>query len=270
MRITALSRATYVVGVETPTGKYKLFQIIRRKDGSLLVPFPYYSNESAQLIEGKLKANETYPNGLTVCGPVATSRVKYTHHLDGEAHFSQDGKILTRVRKRANPLPDCAGHLFTVQLQGLHDFAYLSERDLKKHERAYVCLRYKRELSSLKIVAHLYTLAQFRSRMSITSSNSSPWFRLCVENRTIPAVLLSVGQPGAVRLLSLSFEEIPTVSPGKQSIFTFMGGFDPPTITLDNSKESSFLMLISPAGDDTSEAIRKLGTVDYKTDHGNR
>jgi hypothetical protein len=61
MRITALSRATYVVGVETPTGKYKLFQIIRRKDGSLLVPFPYYSNESAQLIEGKLKANETYP-----------------------------------------------------------------------------------------------------------------------------------------------------------------------------------------------------------------
>lgn len=266
MRINALSSKLYVVGVETPSGRYKLFQIIPNPDGSILVPFPYYKHASAQLIEKTLKALRGYGEDLVVSGPVATHRVKYTHHLDGEAHFSQDGKILTRVRKRANALPNCEGHLFTVQLQGLHDFAQIKERDLRKRGRMYVSLRYSRELTSLKIVAQLHSLQQFRRKYRISSSNPSPWFRLCVEqeNRVMPAVLLSTGHQGSLRLLSLSFEEIPAVSPGKESIFTFLGGFDHPAIALDHSSDTTFLMLISPAGDDIPQAVQRLGTVDLQ------
>jgi uncharacterized membrane protein YfhO len=87
MTFTALSSLLYVVGVEAPSGKYKLFQIICRKDGTLLVPFPYDKQASAQLIQGTLKTKASHSNGLTVAGPVATNRVKYTHHPNGEADF---------------------------------------------------------------------------------------------------------------------------------------------------------------------------------------
>lgn len=261
MRIKALSSPLYVVGVETPSGKYKLFQIICRKDGGLFVPFPYYKHASAQLIEGTLKANEPYANGLTVSGPVTMSRVKYTHHLDGEAHFSQDGHIRTTIRKRANSLQNHGGHLFTVQLQGLQDFSRLSDLDLRKRGRMHISLRYSHELTSLKIVAHLYSRERFKSAMKVTSSNNSPWFRLFVEGKALPAILLATRQP-EFQLLTLSFEEIPPVSPKTESIFTFIGGFDNPVLALDHSKDCTFLMLISPAGEDPTRAAEMLGTVD--------
>jgi hypothetical protein len=263
MRITALSSTQYVVGVETPNGRYKLFQIICKDDGSLIIPLPYYKHASAQLIEGTFKAGEAYAEGLTVSGPVTTHRVKYTHHASGEAHFSQDGKILTRVRKQANTLAECNGHLFTVQLQGLHHFAKVAERDLRNSRRVYVFLRYKRELTSLKIVAQLMSPAQLKEKFVVTSSNTSPWFRLVVEGKIIPAVLLSTRSDSGLNLLSLSFEEIPTVSADQESIFTFMGGFDHPSIALDHSRDSTFLMLISPAGKDPVQAAQLHGTVDY-------
>jgi hypothetical protein len=264
MTLTALSSPFYVVGVETPSGTYKLFQIICKKDGTLLVPFPYYKHASAQLIQGTLKAKTSYSNGLTVAGPVATNRVKYTHHPNGEAHFSQDGKILTQVQKRANSLPDYGGHLFTVQLQGLHHFAQIAQRDVQRSDRMYLSLRYAAELTSLKIVARLNSLAQFRPSLPTSNSNPSPWFRLQAKNRVLPAVLLSTGLQPEPQLLSLSFEEVSPVSPGKESILTFTGGFDRPAIALDHSQDTTFLMLISPAGDDLSQVIKKFGTVDFR------
>lgn len=261
MRITALSSSRYVIGVETPGGRYKLFQIICRKDGSLFVPFPYYKHASAQLIEGTLKAHESYANGLTVSGPVAMNRVKYAHHLDGEAHFSQDGHVRTVVRKRANSLQNHGGHLFTVQLQGLQDFSKLSDLDLRKRGRIHVSLRYKREPTSIKIVAHLYSMEQFKARIKVISSNSSAWFRLCVEGKILPAVLLATRQ-SIFQLLTLSFEEIPAVSPKTPSIFTFLGGFDNPALALDHSRDCTFLMLISPAGEHPTDAAKQLGSVD--------
>jgi hypothetical protein len=267
MRITALSSPLYVIGAETPSGKHKLFQIICRKDGSLFVPFPYYKYASAQLIEGTFKANQSYANGLTVSGPVAINRVKYAHHLDGEAHFSQDGQIRTSVRKRANSLQDHGGHLFTFQIQGLQDFSLLSDADLRKQGRRYVFLRYSHELTSLKIVAHLYSMERFKSAIKVTASNSSAWFRMCVEGMALPAVLLATRQSD-LQLLTLSFEEIPPVSPKTESILTFIGGFDHPTLALDHSKDCTFLMLISPAGENPRLAAEALGTVDLGGNSG--
>jgi hypothetical protein len=48
--------------------------------------------------------------------------VKYAHHRDGEAHFSQTGRVYTHVRKRSVPLNEQIGHLWTIQLQGLNGF----------------------------------------------------------------------------------------------------------------------------------------------------
>jgi hypothetical protein len=55
------------------------------------------------------------------CGGKVTSHlVKYSHHPDGRAHFSQDGKILTAIKRQSIALDRQNGHMFTLYIQGLH------------------------------------------------------------------------------------------------------------------------------------------------------
>ncbi len=265
MNLTLLKGELFVIAVATPAGRFKLFQIKFKRDGTILVPFPYYKDPSAQLIEGRLKADQTYAGGLTVCGPVSTHRVKYSHHIGGEAHFSQDGKILTRVRKQANSLPHYGGHLFTVQLQGLADFARLVPRDERDRKRTVVCLEYPNDVVALKFVAHLYSMSQV-ARMVFSSGKSGPWLKFVADGKVRLGVFLYVGelQGTGHHVLSLSYEQIPSATTTGSSIFTFMGGFDHFSTALDHSKDTTFLMLISPAGRNAAEAAYQHGTVDYK------
>lgn len=65
---------------------------------------------------------QQYPTSLSLIdgGKVTSHKVKYSHHPDGRTHFSQDGKIFTKVIKSSASFDEVDGHLFTVQFQ---DFA---------------------------------------------------------------------------------------------------------------------------------------------------
>jgi hypothetical protein len=53
---------------------------------------------------------------------LASHLVKYSHHPDGRAHFSQDDKVRTVIRRQSVPLYEQQGHIFTVLIQGLRAF----------------------------------------------------------------------------------------------------------------------------------------------------
>lgn len=144
MKLTLLTSEMFVIGVETPSGEFKSFQINCKCDGSILVPFPHYKKYSpAQLIKGTLRAGRGIGEDLSVWGSVTAHRMKYTHHVGGEAHFSQDGKILTRIRNNANLLPSYEGHMFTIQLQGLQDLKRQTERDTRDRRKTVDSLRFE-------------------------------------------------------------------------------------------------------------------------------
>src|SRR5260370_16845276 len=105
MNLSVLRSEKFVVALETPSGKFKLFQILCGRDGSLFVPFPYYKHSSAQLSEQTMEGGRKYPSDLTVTGPLTMHRVKYTHHAYPEPHFSPNAKILTKFRRTANSPP---------------------------------------------------------------------------------------------------------------------------------------------------------------------
>jgi hypothetical protein len=191
MNISVLRSTQFVIAVETPSGKFKLFQIICRPDGSIFVPLPYYKHSSAQLFTGTLSAGQQYPSNLPVGGPLTMNHVKYAHHIDGEAHFSQAGKIVTTVRRRANALHTYSGHIFTVQLQGLSDFETVKDRDLSRRERQIVCMRLDSEPTSLKLVAHLYPATELTRRMAFPI-DVGPWIRVIRDGKPYAAVLLAV------------------------------------------------------------------------------
>jgi hypothetical protein len=57
---------------------------------------------------------------LNTAAKVTSHRVKYSHHPDGRAHFSQDGKIFAAIKRQSISLDTQNGHMFTLYIQGLH------------------------------------------------------------------------------------------------------------------------------------------------------
>lgn len=60
-----------------------------------------------------------------------TRRVKYSHPIDGRAHFSQDGQIITTIRNQADRLDQSAGHFFSVDIAGISLFRRCSNKTSK-------------------------------------------------------------------------------------------------------------------------------------------
>jgi hypothetical protein len=98
-----------------------------KKDGSIFVSFPYFAHTSGVLSVVTLeKGDHTDVQvnlGQSGRGKCTSHLVKYAHHPDGEAHFSQAGKVFTHVRRRSVPLKSVRGHIFTAYAQGLHGFS---------------------------------------------------------------------------------------------------------------------------------------------------
>ena len=69
--------------------KYNIIQIsFIARDGSLIVSFPYGKHSSGLLSIGNIPAGQaTSQVSLEPQGKCTSHKVKYTHHLDGRAHF---------------------------------------------------------------------------------------------------------------------------------------------------------------------------------------
>lgn len=190
--------------------------------------------------------------------PVVTSHlVKYSHHPDGRAHFSQDGRVVTAIKRSAVPLASQHAHLFTIQLQGLHAFA-----PPRSNDKGFVLnFNLEREFRGLKIVCWRYPL-----QLLIPVGQKTP-------ADTPKGVLLSDGRwrglfaapPEGFALddFVLFFSPEEWVNPDEEPCLIFLGAFDPLPQALDSGNETSFLAFLYPCSDPkTLEA--KLGTVDLR------
>lgn len=103
--LRAYKAERFVIAVQNSGIRKKIFQInFKPKDGSVFVEVPY-----ANLGSGRVSVIECPPGSpdslsFGESASVTSHSVKYSHHPDGEAHFSLDGKVFTRVRKKAVPL----------------------------------------------------------------------------------------------------------------------------------------------------------------------
>jgi len=108
-----------VVAIKAGTTRRKICQMIFRPDYSIFVNFPYFGHRVGLLATlvmpaGSVRQTQIH---LDLAGKIASHSAKYSHHADGRAHFSQDGKIRTEVRQ-ALPLEKHEGHLFSIMLHG--------------------------------------------------------------------------------------------------------------------------------------------------------
>jgi hypothetical protein len=167
IKINPFRSKRFVITCDVNHIKYNIFQVIFGTDGSLFVNFPYYLNSKGLVSLVKYSKNIGQPTDLNLVpgGKVSSYLVKYTHHLDGEAHFSQEGQVKTEIRKKSIPLHSINGHIFTIQFQGLKNFKSTNKRELPSKKRIILSFNLgDSEPDAVKIVGRIYLVEQLINR----------------------------------------------------------------------------------------------------------
>lgn len=270
LNLPAFVSERFVITVEVGDDRRKLFQLLfGKKDGSLFVSFPYYKETVGLLTLATLRARQSYPTSisLTNSGKVTGHRVKYTHHPDGRAHFSQSGRIRTEVLRNAVPLIAADGHLFTLQIQGLRDFSELRDREkqpVMTLQKTILNFRFEGSPpEAIKFVGHWHSASSLAQKVS--QVGQKPWFVTEKSDGSrgfgmlIQDTFLQSQDP---YYLLLTCEAIPILDKGRYSTLTFVGGFDRREIAFDHNQDTSFLALAYPSTDSYEDLLRRIGSVD--------
>lgn len=270
----------YVISVQEFDNIYKTFQIIFDKKGSIFINFPYYLQRRGSIGLITIPGNSKFPLNVSL-GPTAkvtSNLVKYSHHPDGEAHFSQSGKVFTTIRKKSVPLKNINGHLFTLLIQGLKDFErHDPKKDYNKTflKRKNIILKLNgQEPESIKIVGRLFTKQYFQSLLNkpqedpqFLQPKGEPVIRHRIQKNVYQYcgwILCPPPNEGYENyVLVISYKEIPKMNKDTYSGLTFIGGFDHKTITRNHSLDTTLLSFIYPIPEDRFEILKKeIGCLD--------
>jgi len=245
--------------------RVKAFQVFFGKDGSLFVSFPYLRNRTGILSASAIPANGALESqvNLEQGGKVTSHLVKYSHHPDGRAHFSQTGKIVTAIKRQSIALDTQHGHLFSLLIQGFGalDVAEPETDAPPTSKRHVINFELAESTPAIRFVGRWFDVN--RMRFNAPTPTIGPMVPLIEPDglTTRPAILIASPYANARHVLTLSCEPIPTLGP-EPEIFMFYGGFDPEETMMDVTKEAGFLAFRYPISESDVVAER-IGSVDY-------
>ena len=198
-------------------------------------------------------------------GRVTAHLVKYAHHPDGEAHFSQDGKVKTEVRRKSVPLVQQRGHLFTIQAQNIESFQLLPAP-----RKEQLTLELPDNMRALKITGWRHQFSELKLPEGVIPTGPPKGIQT---SDGITRVGLFVappeGEPFDDFVLFLAVEEIPWLSEDKAPHLIFLGGFDRTSVALNHTEDTEFLAFAYPCSD--FETLReRIGCIDLSAAMVNR
>ena len=142
--------------------------VFQNRDGSILLMFPSFAHNEGLVGELTMKAGKRDASyGLANYGKVAGHLVKYSHHPDGRAHFSQDGRVRTQIKRQSVPLDRQHSHMFTILVEDLQNFAPPRVND----KTPALILKIVGNPKAIKIVGRWYPLNKLNT---FAESHSAP------------------------------------------------------------------------------------------------
>jgi len=274
VRMNPFRSERYVITIQVGQNRYKVLQIVfGQKDGSLFVNFPYYQHSEGLVSVATLAGGKGGNKKISLIpgGKVTSHLVKYSHHPDGMALFSQTGRVLSAVRKKSIPLAQQEGHIFTTQFQYLKAFAVADTiKDRNKYDPKRSVINFSfgdEEPEAIKIVGRWYTLKELLSRIVVNDGKTKifgPKVPCRTDaGKTYKGFLLSPreGNPMDKFALLLTCEAIPKLDKLEQTCLTFIGGFDPLYIINNLEVDTTMLALSYPASN-YDELRKSVGSID--------
>lgn len=119
--------AKHRIGISWLGGCKDLFQV-QFHESSIFIHFPYQPDRPGAISRRQLPPGNTHTFDVVDTGHATTKKIKYSHPIDGRAHFSQDGQIRTTVRNQAACLNRSAGHFFSIEFGGIKQFRNCKSR----------------------------------------------------------------------------------------------------------------------------------------------
>ena len=166
IRYFAAKKAVFVIsGYDA---NYQICQIIfNKKDGSIFISTPYFGSGSGVVTSASLGAGPPYNISLNEDGKVTSHLVKLSHHPDGRVHFSQSGKVITKIKRTSFPLASTIGIIFELHV---YFPVFFEALDLAKQKtnRVYLFNKFIRVPNAVKIVG------EWRRKSSIEGNTASP------------------------------------------------------------------------------------------------
>ena len=258
--VDAIRAERIVCTVRAGQLRVKAFQIVFRKDGSFFISFPYFRHRTGLLSISSIPgtgSRESQVN-LEEGGKVTSHLVKYSHHADGRAHFSQDGRIFTTIKRQSIALDKQHGHIFSLLIQGLTALDPAGD-DLQSNKRAAIEFAMETPVA-IKFVGRWFDVNVMRF------SNPTPIIGPVVpsldpDGNRADQIFTASPYANACHVLAISCIPIPALGP-EPEIFLFYGGFSSPDIMTDPSKEAGFLAFMYPVVE-PGKLRERLGSLDF-------
>jgi hypothetical protein len=263
--VAAIRSERVVCVVKTEELRAKAFQIGFQKDGSLFIHFPYFQYRTGILSSSEIPATGAHQANVNLeyRGKVTSHLVKYSHHPDGRAHFSQDGKIITSIKRQSIALGKQNGHLFSLYIQGLRALDVADPRkdaEGVSAKRSVIDFQIPRTAEAIKFVGRWLDIVKLR----VSEPNATVGPRHAFvdpDGGRTDGILTASSHPNPTHVLAITCVAIPRLGQASE-VFLFHGGFDAPETMTDPSKVAGFLAFLYPV----SEADRlrdRLESVDY-------
>ncbi len=269
LRYFAAIRATILV--ETTLGQHKACHILFTTDGSIYVQFPYFRGSHKGILSNVDVHPETHgPTtfDLKKNGKVASSLVKFSHHPDGRVHFSQDRKILTKIKRMSWPLDGPIGQIFQLNFYHLRGLELLSQSDFKPN-KLFLPFRFVEGLP------FAVTISGEWRRKKATVENIEPAGGAAGPAAIIQSrktgqeqVVFFLGQPESLPLrdhiLMLSCTAIPLLEGVVRPTVILLGGWDhhEVVVTGQQTANTGFLICVYPVKNFDALATM-IGSLDY-------
>ena len=251
-------RSTVVVG--HLRGLFQICQItFNRKNGGIYAQFTYFGGTDGGIagvhtLEGK---REDTVN-LGEHGLVASSPVKYSHPPDGAAHFSQDGRVITKIRRQSFPLDGPEGFLFELHMYHPQKFKALFPGEEKKKRLYLPWLFTDRLPSAVTLSAEWRRIEGVRDQ--IGPDNRGPLLKLRRWRDGVEFKAMILRQPEGFPLRDHVL--VLNVGPAKEiSIdhhgMVFFGGWDDHDESKNPASGTGLLTFLYPAG--ARDELERLG-----------
>jgi hypothetical protein len=263
--IDAIRAERVVCTVKIGDARWKVFQIFFGKDRSLFITFPYYRHREGLLCASGIPPTDALnPQqiNLAIGGKVTSHLVKYSHHPDGRAHFSQTGKIVTAIKRQSIDLDTQDGHMFSLNIQGVGSLDVADPlKDTNKGAKRQVVDFEVEPTEALKFVGRWYDVDRMRFNNPVPTIG--PIVPL-LDDAGVSRLGCMIASPyeNARHVLLLTCESIPPLGSQAQETFIFVGGFDPKENFTDITREAGFLAFIYPISE-ADKLKEQIGTVDY-------
>ncbi len=230
-----------------------------------MVTFPYFSNSKGLLSRLTFPAGKVSTPTISLLpeGKVTSHLVKYSHPLDGRAHFSGDGKIVTSIKNQSKRLDVSHGHMFTIQMQGIEEFE-LNEGNKKfSDKRIDLDFEFKEGApEALKFVGWWFKAMELKGTVN-ENLPKQPHFAFREPDGSFKEIGFVISPPEQSPLseyvMLVSCQPIPKLNELENSQFSFIGGFDEVN-KLD--EDMHFLGCIYPA-DNYEGLLKAIGSADF-------